>query len=208
MQIETFALGPLSTNCFVLAHQGRALAVDPGGNPLVVLEFLADNGLTLAMILNTHLHFDHILGNQALSKSTGAKIFANPADRFLMQTEVGRGGMMGLPIVPDFEFEDLLPGEITPLGLACSVLATPGHSPGSLTFHFPDASAAFVGDLIFQRGVGRTDFPGGSMDALLTSVREKIFTLPGRTVLYPGHGGETTVDDERAHNPFFNEDFI
>jgi glyoxylase-like metal-dependent hydrolase (beta-lactamase superfamily II) len=207
MRIETFALGPLSTNCFVLAHDGRALAVDPGGNPLTVLEFLAENGLELALILNTHLHFDHILGNRALNAATGAPILADPAGTVLMQSEIGRGGLMGLPIVPDFEFTELLPGETEFLGLPCRVLPTPGHAPGSLTFYFPQARAAFVGDLIFQRGIGRTDFPGGDLATLLKSVRERIFTLPGDTVLYPGHGPETTVDDERAHNPFLNEEY-
>jgi hydroxyacylglutathione hydrolase len=83
------------------------------------------------------------------------------------------------------------------------VLSTPGHTPGSLSFHFPESKIVFVGDLLFYRSIGRTDFQGGSMETLLRSVREQIFTLPGETVVYPGHGPETSVGDEKVHNPFF-----
>ncbi|MBN2140649.1 MAG: MBL fold metallo-hydrolase [Desulfovibrionaceae bacterium] len=201
--IVSFTLGPLQTNCHLVRNQDRALVLDPGGEPSGVLAFLKDNSLTLTHILNTHLHCDHIYGNRALARATGAPILASPADRFLLETPIGRGGeMIGLPEVQDFEFQDLAEGENEFLGLACRVLATPGHSPGSLSFYFPQLCAALVGDLIFRRSVGRTDFPGGDMDALRRSVREKIFSLPPETVLYTGHGPKTTVDEERLHNPF------
>jgi glyoxylase-like metal-dependent hydrolase (beta-lactamase superfamily II) len=198
-------LGPLETNCYIVHAGAEALVIDPGGEPEEVLAFLNKSGLSLDVILNTHLHFDHIQGNAALSTATGAKIRAGSADAYLLDSELGGGGMMGMPRTAPFSFDPLEEGETEFLGLTCRVLATPGHSPGSLSFYFPDLNAVFVGDLLFYRSIGRTDFPGGSEAQLLRSVRSKIFTLPADTVVYPGHGPETSVESERMNNPFFTE---
>lgn len=204
MQIQTFSLGPLMTNGFLLSNNGKAVFVDPGGDPAQVVSRIESDGLDLTHIIITHLHCDHIYGSVALAKATGATILANPEDEFLLQTEVGGGGLMGLPMVETFEYEHLGAGSTEFMGLKCEVLATPGHTPGSLSLYFPDAGAVLVGDLLFKRSIGRTDFPGGSMDELMRSVRERIFTLPAETIVYSGHGPQTTVGDEAAHNPFFN----
>ncbi|WP_272699437.1 MBL fold metallo-hydrolase [Desulfovibrio sp. Fe33] len=203
MNIATFPLGPLQTNCYVLANGKEALVVDPGGDPGPVLRHLENEGLTLTVILNTHLHFDHTAGNKALSDATGAPVMANDADGYLLDNWLGAGGDMGLPSIAPYKWQNLEQGETVFAGAACRVLHTPGHSPGSLTFHFPDAGAAFVGDLIFYRSIGRTDFPGGDIEALKRSVNEHIFTMPPETRLLSGHGPETSVGDERNHNPFF-----
>jgi len=208
MRITTYPLGPLDTNCHILDHGGRALVVDPGGDPTEVLGFLREQKLALEKILVTHLHFDHIYGCASLSKATGAGILAPAADAYLMETELGRGGVYGFPVVEPFAYGPLAEGPCRFLDLDCLCLATPGHSPGSFSFYFAQAKAAFVGDLIFYRSVGRTDFPGGSGETLKKSVLEKIFTLPGETMLYSGHGLETTVDSEKTHNPFFLHDMF
>jgi glyoxylase-like metal-dependent hydrolase (beta-lactamase superfamily II) len=208
MRITTFPLGPLDTNCFVLDHGGRALAVDPGGDPAEVLDFIKAEGLKLEQILVTHLHFDHIYGCAALNRATGAPVLAPQEDAFLLGGELGGGGAYGFPRVEAFEYAAAPVGETSLIGLACRCLPTPGHTPGSVSFYFPEAKAAFVGDLIFYRSVGRTDFPGGSSEQLDRSVREQIFTLPPETMLYPGHGLETTVDSEMRHNPFFLRDML
>ncbi len=209
LEIKTFPLGVLQTNCYVLHSKQEALVIDPGGDPKRIIDYLKENGLSLAMILNTHLHFDHIQGNASLAESSGAGIFAPEEDRFLLDTEVGGGGFMDFPETPEFEFEDMKEGRHKLLGHECTVLSTPGHTPGSLSFYFPDLKAVFVGDLLFHRAVGRTDFPGGSMEVLKKSAREKIFPLPGDTVIYSGHGPESTVMDEKQNNPFFqNSSFI
>jgi glyoxylase-like metal-dependent hydrolase (beta-lactamase superfamily II) len=203
MEVTTFALGPLQTNGYLLEHTGRALFIDPGGDPAPVLAALKKRHPVLEAVALTHLHFDHTHGAAALAAATGATVLANPADAYLLDSWLGRGGEMGAPLVPEYAYSPLLPGDTRFMGLECRVLATPGHSPGSLTLYFPSEGAAFVGDLIFQRSIGRSDFPGGDTDVLLAAVREKIFTLPGETRLYPGHGPATTVAAEAAHNPFF-----
>ncbi|MDZ7758789.1 MAG: MBL fold metallo-hydrolase [Desulfovermiculus sp.] len=205
MDVHAFPLGPLQTNCFVAVNGSQALAIDPGGDPADVVTFLKSKGVTLEAIVNTHFHFDHILGNTALQEATGAPIFGPQDDDFLLKAQEGGGGMMGFPKVPSFEYQALEPGERKFLGEKCMILHTPGHTPGSLSLHFPDSKALFAGDLIFQGSIGRTDFPGGSLEALLQGVREKIFTLPGETVIYPGHGPQTTVESEKKYNPFFRE---
>jgi len=203
MEIKTFPIGPLQTNCYVLAGDTEAVTIDPGGEPSVVLAYLKENGLTLTHILNTHLHFDHTYGNKALSEATGAPILSCADDAYLLKSELGMGGTMGLPPVDPYETQTIAPGEMTFAGFSCKIFHTPGHSSGSLTYYFPEAKAAFVGDLIFYRSIGRTDFPGGDLEALKTAVREHIFTLPPETLLLSGHGPETTVGDEINHNPFF-----
>jgi glyoxylase-like metal-dependent hydrolase (beta-lactamase superfamily II) len=205
IDVHAFPLGPLQTNCFVAVNQTRALAIDPGGDPAAVVTFLKSRSLSLEAIVNTHFHFDHILGNSALHEATQAPIYGPQDDDFLLKAQEGGGGMMGFPKVPSFEYQPLKPGETEFLGQKCVVLHTPGHTPGSLTLYFPDGKALFVGDLIFQGSIGRTDFPGGSLETLLQGVREKIFTLPGQTVIYPGHGPRTTVENEKRSNPFFRE---
>jgi len=208
MRINSFPLGPLDTNCHVLDHNGKAVAVDVGGDPAEVVAYLKQNGLTLANILITHLHFDHIYGCKKLSEATGAPVLAPEADAYLMTMELGMGGMFGLPRVAPFPYGYTPLGTTEFIGLTCECLPTPGHTPGSITYYFPEVGAAFVGDLIFYRSVGRTDFDGGSTEALKQSVERHIFTLPGETKLYSGHGLDTTVGDERTHNPFFMQEMF
>lgn len=204
MRIDTFPLGPLETNCHLLSTGGKALAVDPGGDPAEVVAHLKANGLALEAILVTHLHCDHIYGCAALSRATGAPVLASPLDAYLMDIGLGRGGFMGLPMVEPFTYKDLAPGQTEFIGLPCSVLLTPGHSSGSLSFHFPTEKILCSGDVLFYRSVGRTDFPGGDAGVLAASIREKIYALPGDTAVYPGHGPETSVHEEMLHNPYVN----
>lgn len=205
MEIKTFPLGPLQTNCYVLAGDTEAVAIDPGGDPKAVLDYLEANNLTLTHILNTHLHFDHTYGNKALSEATNAPILCSKEDMYLLESELGQGGTFGLPNVDTYEPQFVEPGQASFAGFDCTIFHTPGHSSGSLTFYFPKANAAFVGDVIFFRSIGRTDFPGGDLDVLKHSIREHIFTLPPDTVLYSGHGQETTAGNEQNHNPFFTD---
>ncbi|CAK7029205.1 MAG: putative protein [Desulfovibrio sp.] len=202
MRIHTFPLGPLETNCYLLVEGNKAVAVDPGGDPAMVVQYLATHTLTLEAILVTHLHFDHILGVAALAKETGAIVYANERDDFMIRSDLGSGGGFGMPKTEPFTNENLDESEITLMGVPCKVFATPGHSPGSLSYYFPSASAIFGGDVLFYRSVGRSDLPGGDGNTLRETIRQKFFTLPPETVVYPGHGPSTTVNAEMRGNPF------
>jgi glyoxylase-like metal-dependent hydrolase (beta-lactamase superfamily II) len=209
IDVKCFPLGPLQTNCFLASKGNRALVVDPGGDPQTLLEHLHRQELQVDCILNTHFHFDHILGNKALQDATGAPILASQEDDFLLQSEVGSGGgMFGFPKVEAFAYESIEPGERDFLGETCRILPTPGHTPGSLSYYFPESALIFSGDVLFQRSIGRTDFPKGDTKTLLAAIRDKIFTLPPETRVFSGHGPETTVGDEKKFNPFFQEGFL
>lgn len=203
-RVLTFPLGPLETNCYLLVNGSRAVVVDPGGPPARLVRHLRDKGLTLERICISHFHFDHIQGVAALVEATGAPVSASPAGAPLLDTELGGGGFMGFADTPRFAYEPLEEGETTFAGLSCRVLSTPGHADGSLSFHFPDLSCVCVGDVVFYRSIGRTDFPGGSLELLVDMARSKILSLPGETVIYPGHGPSTTVADEKLHNPYLS----
>lgn len=203
MRVERFTLGPCRVNCYLLSSAGQAVVVDPADGAESLLPRLAEEGLTLTRILCTHLHRDHIGGAAALAQATGAYVLASPLDAPLFEEAIGRGGQHGLPPLSAFHFWALPPGRIALLGEPCLVLATPGHSPGGLSFFFPRSGVLFTGDLLFRGNVGRGDFPGGDEPTLFASVRERVFILPEDTIIYPGHGEFTTVGLEKEFNPFF-----
>lgn len=199
---KIFQFGPLETTCTVLDNDKEAVVFDLGGDPAKVLKYLKEKNLQLTTIYNTHLHFDHTFGNAALAKATGATIMAGEADSYMLSSELGQGGCYGLPKVEPYTFTAQAEGETTILGSKCTVLSTPGHSPGSLSFYFPLEKILISGDVLFYRSVGRSDFPGGDGTVLVKTIREKLFTLPDDTVVYPGHGPETSIGYEKENNFF------
>jgi glyoxylase-like metal-dependent hydrolase (beta-lactamase superfamily II) len=202
MHIITFPLGPLETNCFLVHNGKEAIVIDPGGKPTRVISYLQAHNLTLTRILCTHLHFDHTLGIHDLVEALKVPVYASEGDRFMLDSEMGRGGVWGYPPVGAYIFQGIEPGETSFLGSRCLVLATPGHSPGGLSFYFPDLKAVFSGDTLFYRSIGRSDFQGGELVLLLKSISDRLFTLPEDTKVYSGHGPVTTIGDERRNNPF------
>jgi glyoxylase-like metal-dependent hydrolase (beta-lactamase superfamily II) len=202
MHVECFPLGSLDTNCFVVYTDTGAVVIDPGGPPGEVIRFLRERKLALSHILLTHLHYDHVAGVAELAGSTGAVTRGSEKDRYLLETELGRGGIWGMPRIEPYAFTDLGPGDLPLLGTTCTVLATPGHTPGGLSFSFPELKAVFAGDTLFRRSVGRADFPGGDLPVLLDSIRKQLFLLPEETTVYPGHGLETGIGEEKRNNPF------
>jgi glyoxylase-like metal-dependent hydrolase (beta-lactamase superfamily II) len=196
MNSVLFPLGPLETNCYLIHTDSQALIVDVGGDPSAVLEYLRRHNLTLTHILCTHLHFDHTFGVQSLIRATGATAYASDRDAFLLE-ERGLG-----PQVQKYAFVNLEAGPFPLLGTACTILATPGHTPGGLSFHFPEYLAVFAGDTLFYRSIGRTDFPRGDFASLAASVRTQLFALPDETVVYPGHGPHTSIGEEKRLNPY------
>lgn len=203
MELAEFALGPLETNCFLLHDDKKAAAIDVGGDPEEMLDYLNRRGLTLTHILLTHLHFDHVLGAGTLQEVTQARTLCNERDLPLLRGQ-NFSGMF--PPIASFTQENLDEGPLKLLGQNCSVLATPGHTPGSLSYYFPDMGLFFGGDVLFARSVGRTDLQGGDTRLLMRSIKEKIYTLPESTRVYPGHGPATSVGEEKRANPFVRGD--
>jgi hydroxyacylglutathione hydrolase len=205
LRVTLFEVGALAENSYIVGHptSGGAVVIDPGDDGEGILGHLNAQGLTLEKILLTHGHFDHVGGVRFLKERTGAAVHIHPGDVELMRRAQLQAAMFGLS-VPEPPPADVLVNEGDVVTLAdreFRVLHTPGHSPGHVTFVV--GGTAFVGDLIFAGSVGRTDLPGGSHEALLRAVREKIFTLPEETILLPGHGPATTVGEEKRSNPFF-----
>lgn len=198
MQIKTFALGPLETNCYLLMKGKEAALVDVGGDVRELLDYLEKTRIKLTDILVTHMHFDHVLGVAELALTTGARVWSNERDEYLLEPH----NNVGFPMPERFEYQRLDEGPTNFLGESCQVFATPGHTPGSLSYYFSDSKALFCGDVIFYRSVGRTDFLGGDTDTLMNSIRNKIYTLPDDTVIYPGHMLQSNVGDEKRLNPF------
>lgn len=205
MPIATFPLGPLGTNSYILNAGADAVAIDVGGEPAPILEYLTAHKLTLAAICLTHRHFDHVYGVAALAEATGATVYSPAGDDVIANTESGMGGIWGMPPVTPFASVPMPLGKTRFGGMECIVLETPGHTPGGVSLYFPAEKAVFTGDALFYRSMGRTDFPGGSQDQLLRSIRDTLFRLPDDVTVYPGHGPATSIGEERRHNPFCGE---
>ncbi len=201
--IETFVLGPDETNCYLLSSGDDAVVIDVGIEPQRLLDRIDELGLNLKAVYLTHLHLDHIGGVKELLIRFDVPVYASPEDDFLKDISLEAGGIREFEPYVDFPYVPLAPGRKMALGQPMMVLATPGHTPGSLSYFFPAAGAAFVGDLLFMIAVGRTDLPRGSGSDLLGSIRSRIFVLPDDTCIYSGHGPMTSVIHEKENNPHF-----
>ncbi|MCP4709379.1 MAG: MBL fold metallo-hydrolase [Planctomycetes bacterium] len=210
MHVECIALGDFETNCYIIRETEDAkecLIIDPGFSPEPLVELLQQNDWRPQRIILTHGHCDHIAGIKLLREtfdsipvgisSLDQNMLTNDKENLAWMT----GGLLKLD-----EPENILePGDIIKIGqLELNVLPTPGHTPGGISFYCEKAAAVFVGDALFSGSIGRTDFPNGDTNALLSGIREQIFTLPEDTVVYTGHGPATTVGIEKNTNPFLN----
>lgn len=208
VHLHVLPAGPIKTNAYLLTapERGEAVLIDaPGEVWRQVGPLLAEQRCRLTELWLTHGHWDHLQGGAEIVRQTGAKVRAHAADRVLIETPAIMERFMGekLDLEPVPVDHWLVPGEAwTALGMTVAVRYVPGHCPGSVLFYFAAEKAAFVGDALFYRGIGRTDFPGGDFAQLEKSIRTEIYSLPGETIVYPGHGPKTTVASERADNPY------
>ena len=212
MTVRCLLVGDLASCCYIVhaPHKKNALIVDPGGDAPVILQALKDNGLRAAFIVNTHGHADHIAANAPLKEAfPEAVICVHEADAPLLVKPVKNLSVFFGSVVKSPPADRLLRhGDLIELdGLRFEVRHTPGHTAGGIVlYHAPTAAeengCAFCGDALFAGSIGRTDFPGGNHTLLLRSIRKQILSLPDETILYPGHGPDTTVGIERSENPF------
>jgi len=177
--------------------------VDPGDEGERILEAVESSGLKITHVLLTHAHFDHMGAADEVVKATGAPLALHPEDLPLLNA--GGGAIFfGLPSVPvpDVSIRLTADQEIDVGELTLRVLHTPGHTPGHVTFYEPNQGIIFDGDVLFAQSIGRSDLPGGSHETLMRSIEERLMTLPDETVVYSGHGPETTIGRERMMNPW------
>jgi hydroxyacylglutathione hydrolase len=216
VNLHVLPAGPIQTNAYLLTdstHQEAVLIDAPGEVWAQIEPILTKENCRLSELWITHGHWDHTQGAAEIVRATGAKVRAHADDRGLIETpqlmERFMGAQLGLePVHVDHWVAQ---GErFSALGRKVEVRHVPGHCPGNILFYFlPEAGvpwlrdgAAFVGDVVFNGSVGRTDLPGGDFGVLEESIRNEVYSLPENTLIYPGHGPETTVGQERKYNPY------
>lgn len=202
--IEKLAVGPIMANCFIVGCDDtrECAVIDPGAEAERILARVARAGLTVTRIINTHGHFDHVGGNRELKAATGAELLIHALDAPMLDHLAQMAGSFGLRAEnsppPDRTIDE---GDCIAVGqIELSVRHTPGHTPGGISLY--NDGHVFVGDTLFQGSIGRTDFPGGDFETLITSIRAKLFALDDRVKVYTGHGPETTIGAEKRYNPF------
>ena len=200
MEIITYYGTPFITNGYVLRDGGEAIVIDPGEITETMKQ--AIEGHKVTMVLNTHCHIDHCMANAEAVELTGAPLVLPEAELPLLRAMPDQGAMFGVPVKPSPEPDRFIEaGDTVTIGsVELAVRAAPGHSPGHIILVGDD----FVigGDVLFRGSIGRTDLPGGDYEQLMESIRREMLSLPDETVVYSGHGPETTIGEERASNPF------
>lgn len=208
MRIYTFPLGPLQTNCYVVANEetNEAIIIDAGMHPSELLDKASE--YEVRAILLTHAHFDHMGGLEQVRKKTGAPVYIHNIEQEWLTNPNLNGSsnwpMIGGPMTTDYAEHEVKDGDMLTLaGFNVQVMETPGHTPGGVSFLI--GQELFSGDTLFAHSIGRTDLPGGNYEQLIRSIQEKLMPLPEETRVYPGHGPETTIGFEKLHNPFIVE---
>jgi hydroxyacylglutathione hydrolase len=206
MILEMLTVGPFQENCYIIGDEqtGTGALVDPGDESARIALAVEQTGLDIGQIIITHAHIDHVGAVAALADEYACPVLMHAEAEPMLQQLPTQAMMMGLRFgkVPsvDRHLEDEEVLEVG--GLRLRSLYTPGHAPGHLAFYLEDEGLVLSGDALFAGSVGRTDLFGGSMDLLLRSINERLLTLPDETRVLSGHGPETTIGEERAHNPF------
>ncbi|KFZ38734.1 hypothetical protein HR45_04780 [Shewanella mangrovi] len=207
MKYQIVPVTPFQQNCSVIwcEQTNKAAVVDPGGDIERIQTAIAEHGLTLDKILLTHGHIDHVGGATALAAATGVEIIGpHEEDAFWLDNLPMQSQKFGFPTIEKFTPSQYLQeGDSVSVGnITLEVLHCPGHTPGHIVFFSSEDHLAWVGDVLFRGSIGRTDFPGSNHQALLDSIRKKLWPLGDDVSFIPGHGPMSTFAEERKHNPF------
>ncbi|HMG91196.1 MAG TPA: MBL fold metallo-hydrolase [Chryseolinea sp.] len=207
--IQEFTFNPFQENTYVLYDEtGEAVIIDPGcyekDEKVELEEFIENNRLKVTMLLNTHGHIDHVLGNSFIKERFKVKLYIHKIDEPVMRAVKAYAGNYGFPMYQEASVDGYLEeGKTITFGSQqFKILFVPGHSPGHVAFYNEKEKIVIGGDVLFHNSIGRTDLPGGNFDTLINSIHEKLFTLPDDVVVYAGHGPKTTIGFEKATNPF------
>lgn len=207
--IKSFTFSPIQENTYILYNESKeCIVIDPGcyfqEERDTLRKFITENQLTPAFLLNTHCHLDHVFGNKFIAEEYKVTLKTHPDEKPVLQMAAAAGLMYNLPF--DSYQGEILPlreGDVVELGDdRLEVIEAPGHSPASICFYCRKQNFLIGGDVLFQGSIGRTDLPGGNHEQLLQSIREKLYILPDETVVYSGHGPQTTIGYEKKNNPF------
>ncbi len=206
MILEKLTVGPFQENCYIVGDEASGIGVlfDPGDEAMRISLAVEQTNLEISRIVITHAHIDHVGAVAALVDEYSCPVLTHAEAEPMLKQLPNQALMMGLrfgkvPTVDGYiEDRDIL--EVG--GLRFEALYTPGHAPGHLAFYAADEGLVLSGDALFAGSVGRVDLPGGSMELLMRSINERLLTLPDETAVHSGHGPETTIGEERAHNPF------
>lgn len=203
IKIHTIVVGSLQTNCYILQSNTNAIIVDPGDEPERIVRFVQDIKVKPSQIIATHTHFDHVLGVDAIRAKLKIPFLIHHDDLSMLESMQSRvRQIMGFEVPSPPKVDSYVKdGDVLKLGdETIRVLHTPGHSPGSISLS--GNGYVLTGDALFNQSIGRTDLPGGDLKTLIHSIRERLFKLDDETIVYPGHGPETTIGDEKLANPF------
>ncbi len=209
MQIHSFIFNPFQVNTYVLFDETKeCIIIDPAcvtkEEEKQLIDFIAENQLKPTQIVLTHPHIDHIVGVTAIKTEFNIPVSGHKNSTEILKQAGFYSMMMGLKEVKSFNLDTLLEDEnIVKFGnCKFKVLYTPGHADGSICLYNADENCLLSGDVLFHGGIGRTDLPSGNYSVLITSITEKLMTLPDNTIVYPGHGDTTTIAEEKEMNPY------
>lgn len=210
MEVKRFACNPFQELTYVLYDETKeAVIIDCGcyneKEQQRLVDFIEKKELKVVHLLNTHLHIDHVIGNAFIKKQYGLSPEANDGDLFIYESTIEKAAMYGFEISeePPAIQKFINEGDVISFGnQKLQTIHVPGHSPGSICFYNKEQGIIFVGDVLFQRSIGRADLPGGDMDTLISGIKTKLIPLGDEVIVAPGHGNMTTIVDERNSNPY------
>lgn len=204
MKIIVLTVGAFATNCYIVYDETtlEAMVIDPGEEGKRIIAQIEKNKLKVKYIVNTHGHGDHIIANKAVKEATGAELLIHTEDGpMLMDARLNLSTLMGQNIAKPAADRYVQEGDVLEIGTSkFKILHTPGHSRGGICL--VGQGVVFSGDTLFQLSIGRTDFPGGSFEEIIDSIKTKLMPLDDSMVVYPGHGPSTTIGQEKRGNPF------
>ena len=212
MKIACLTFNPIQENTYVVWDDTKECAVIDAGNSTpkedAALDgFLAEHGLKPVLAVNTHGHFDHVLGVEHLRKTYGIPFALSGKDKFLLDNAAPGSSIFGVKVgaMPSIDLDLDTTDEVRFGHTALKIIPTPGHTPGHVSLYAPQAKAVFTGDTLFRESIGRTDLPGGDYSWIMRSILERLIPLGDETEVYPGHGESTTIGHESLYNPFVVE---